>query len=665
MLERLRRPDGYSRNLPLARTRGSEYSTSHSHSRSYFYEKADAHVSPETSSESPSPRETRVTLPPLRQPTRSPMQSISFATTTSATSTWAMSPSAYSPSSTRSSSPVSRSRIQPREEYRAKIESEQGAAISPRDPDLDSWVIAQQKALAMIPPRPTPQVIHPRASISPDRHRSRAASPLWHPYPYPAAFTAERHAYRERQDSWSPEPDGWQYLPPLRNLQPSRAASPEFVQGSSSAVFSAPSRSPSPSPSVSSYSTNEASGRTDTDPTDEDDPVKVEPECIKLPPLRTMFPDAAPGWCTHHSWNGSERSSTSSVHRDALNPLSRSAVTLSTSAEYSARWRPRSPFRDDGDGDLPAQVSDLRSSISHETSNSPVTVSTRTQWRTQQGPASTRGRPAPVERIPSVGTAHTAELPVMSPTPKKYRFVTSKPVGTNAELREEELDERRRPVTVSPSGTKRRHPGTSSPSESSVDAPSPPETPEEEEDGPRKRRQGQGQLPYEGSFPAEPGSNARLVRSPRGAIVPAYHYDTERALKCAFPQCGAVLTGKKSETASHMRSHFLQAVEETLECPWPVEGEDGQKACCGMAFKDSANFGRHVSSKHIKAEEYQCNRCGRPFARRDAALRHMKTLCRVDGSGPKRKNEKRPKTKTEEFEEGEYREATTLQWLAC
>ena len=72
-----------------------------------------------------------------------------------------------------------------------------------------------------------------------------------------------------------------------------------------------------------------------------------------------------------------------------------------------------------------------------------------------------------------------------------------------------------------------------------------------------------------------------------------------------------------------------------------------------MAFKDSANFGRHVSSKHIKAEEYQCNRCGRPFARRDAALRHMKTLCRVDGSGPRRKVEKKPKSRTEEYEVGE------------
>ena len=60
-----------------------------------------------------------------------------------------------------------------------------------------------------------------------------------------------------------------------------------------------------------------------------------------------------------------------------------------------------------------------------------------------------------------------------------------------------------------------------------------------------------------------------------------------------------------------------------------------------MAFKDSANFGRHVSSRHIKAEEYQCNRCGRPFARRDAALRHMKTLCRLDGQGAKKRGRKK------------------------
>ena len=70
-----------------------------------------------------------------------------------------------------------------------------------------------------------------------------------------------------------------------------------------------------------------------------------------------------------------------------------------------------------------------------------------------------------------------------------------------------------------------------------------------------------------------------------------------------------------------------------------------------MAFKDSANFGRHVSSKHIKAEEYQCNRCGRPFARRDAALRHMKTLCRLDAGVPRKRESK--KSRTQDDEQGE------------
>ena len=381
-----------------------------------------------------------MTLPPLRQPTSSAMQSISFATTTSATSTWGM-PSAYSPSPTRSSSPVSRIRAQAREQHRAKIESEQGGAISRRN--LDSWEAVHPKALP-IPSRPAPQAIHPRASISPDRHRPRATSPMWQPYT--ASFTAGRHAYRERQDSGSPEPSGWQSLPPLRcvfpshasaalsllasqsddthltlvrcrNIQPSRAASPEFVQGSSGAMFSASSRSPSPSPSVSSYSTNEASGRTDTDPTDEEDSVKVEPESVKLPPLRTMFPDTAPGWYTHHSSHGSERPSSSSVHRDALPPLGPSAAISSSSAGYSAHWRPRSPVRHDGEGVLPAQVSDLRSSISHEASRPTAPAAhTRTQWRIQQGPASARARPAPLEHIPTAGSAPTAELPVMSPT---------------------------------------------------------------------------------------------------------------------------------------------------------------------------------------------------------------------------------------------------------
>ncbi|KAJ3004468.1 hypothetical protein NUW54_g4799 [Trametes sanguinea] len=38
-------------------------------------------------------------------------------------------------------------------------------------------------------------------------------------------------------------------------------------------------------------------------------------------------------------------------------------------------------------------------------------------------------------------------------------------------------------------------------------------------------------------------------------------------------------------------------------------------------------MGRHVTTRHAKVEEYKCGRCGRPFSRRDAALRHMKTMC--------------------------------------
>ncbi|KAI1798429.1 hypothetical protein LXA43DRAFT_875832 [Ganoderma leucocontextum] len=679
MLERLRRPDSYSRHLPpLSHTRTSEYnSTSHGRTRSYVYERAGAPVYPESSSESPSPREARPSLPLQQQATASTMQStsISFATTISATSTWAMSPSVYSPSSTSSSSPVSRVRTQ----HRA-IDSERGGAV-PRK-DRGPFEAAQRRPLP-IPSRPAPaaQVIHthPRASISPDR--SRAASPAGRLHAA-SPFTAERHAYRERQDSWSPE-SARQPLPTMWNPQPSRGTSPEFVQGSSRASRRwAPPPPPSPSPSTSSYS---ASGRTDTDPTDEDEQqhqVKIEQEQeqdregVKLPSFRSAFPSAPAMWHSHSqhspfSWDGA------SLRRDALGPLSSRSAAGSpspSSAEYAsagAVWGPRSAlFRPDGEGDtVPVLVSDVRSSISHarnETVNANANARQHTQWRVQQGPVPpptpTRTRPAPLANMPLVGTA-LAELPVMSPTPKKYRFVTSKPAEMHAE---EVLDARRRPVTVSPSGTKRRYPGASS--ESSIDIPlTPPETPEDEDESaaPRKRRQAQGQLPFENSFPAESG--AAGGRSPRGAIVPAYHYDTERALKCAFPGCGAVLTGKKSETASHMRSHFLQAVGETLECPWPADtnGEDGSgsgsggRGCCGMAFKDSANFGRHVSSKHIRAEEYQCNRCGRPFARRDAALRHMKTLCRMDGTGTRRKNEKKVKARTEEYE----RVSIHLNWV--
>ncbi|PIL27297.1 hypothetical protein GSI_10444 [Ganoderma sinense ZZ0214-1] len=434
MFERVRRPDTYSRHLPpLSHTRTSEYtSTSHGRTRSYVYERAGAPPYPESSSESPSPREARSSLP---QTAASTMQStsISFATTISATSTWAMSPSAYSsaPTSTSSSSPVSlsRTRTQP---HRA-IESEQGGAASRKDRDPYPLEASHRRAFPdplPLPSRPAPQAhavhghgpvyahtYHPRASsISPDL--SRGASPA------AAPFTAEqRHAYRdrdserirERQDSWSPESARQPLpLPPMWDPKPSRGTSPEFVQGCSSYARArgrwAPPPPPSPSPSTSSYS---ASGRTDTDPTDEDDlqpqpqpqdHVKVEPdqeqghEGVTLPSFRSAFPSAPPMWHSHSqpspshprtpfSWDTG--ASPALLRRDAMSPLSSRSAAGSpapSSAEYAsagstvaAAWGPRSAvFRHDGAGDdaLPGLVSDVRSNlnISHARSERPATT---------------------------------------------------------------------------------------------------------------------------------------------------------------------------------------------------------------------------------------------------------------------------------------------------
>ena len=256
MLERLRRPDSYSRHLPpLSHAHPSEYANtrcacffrakpsshpelmnltfiSHGRIRSYVYERAGAPTYPESSSESPSPREARPSLP---LPQHSTMQStsISFATTISATSTWAMPPSAHSPSSTSSSSPVSRARTQ--QDHRA-IESEQGGVVSPKDRDLKLFEAAQRRPLPRaLPSLPAPRAQavrshahthHPRESISPDRSRAASPSPLSTHLPAaPPSSTAEqlqRHAYayrereteRDRQDSWSPE-STWQPLPPM------------------------------------------------------------------------------------------------------------------------------------------------------------------------------------------------------------------------------------------------------------------------------------------------------------------------------------------------------------------------------------------------------------------------------------------------------------------
>ena len=406
---------------------------------------------------------------------------------------------------------------------------------------------------------------------------------------------------------------------------------------------------PSPSPSPSAFSTS--GGRTDTDPTSEDEYIyiKREPESVKLPPLRLGLPEdlrvpqeplpAAPRWRTE------------SYAASAF--LQRPGTTSSSSASPSAS--PEAHFSRLGRRDfepLRTSISDVRTRIPSSSEELPPLSSPPPTWMVQDSSARPRGRSAQPQHSRPAPTAPQAEPMELSPTPRKYRFVASKPQLAAAEQREDAVEHHRAPDVPAPAnGVKRSHAQTTRPS--SVESPSQSSN-EDDDDGPRKRAP--RQQPFDiGLFPASEAAAGRAVRGPRGAIVPQYHYDTDRALKCAFASCGTVLSGKKSETASHMRSHFLQSSGETLLCPWPIETEDGQRVRCSMAFKDSANFGRHVSSKHIKAEEYQCNRCGRPFARRDAALRHMKTLCRTDApQSSRRKGGEKKKAKAKVDRDGEH-----------
>lgn len=452
---------------------------------------------------------------------------------------------------------------------------------------------------------------------------------------------------------------------------PIRPVYPEFIQGSSrpgsrptsSGLYRGTTASPppSPSPSTSSVSTSSPSAdRDDTDPTDEDEYVyiKREPESVKLPPLQ--LPE----------WMKSEH---------LYHPKPQAQVAPSSSSSASPSTSPFGFRTGRNSYELPSTVSDLRTHVLSSSEESlPPLSSPPPRWTAHHDGAHPRGRPAPQHprnAPPKDAPASLCEGCSPTHTPKRFRFVASKPqvhVAAAAEMHEDDAAVERGRTSDAPapssctSGTKRRHAHISPPPvptaaaaasvtasadvASSATAPSTATSNEDTDGGPRKRAP--RQQPFDiGLFPAsseqqqqqqQQQGGSRMVRGPRGAIVPAYHYDTERALKCAFAACGAVLSGKKSETASHMRSHFLQQAAgtgetQTLLCPWTVEGEDGQRVRCAMPFKDSANFGRHVSSKHIRAEEYQCNRCGRPFARRDAALRHMKTLCRVDAPVPGRR----------------------------
>ncbi|RDX46466.1 hypothetical protein OH76DRAFT_841572 [Lentinus brumalis] len=565
---------------------------------------------------------------------------MSFANT-NATSTWGS--SALSSSASSSPSP-STSRVRHGEREQRPVHTEKEA--SERKEEARSAGEDFRRGPLTNPEMFAPTARTPYSDVNPSSRASSASPPL------STSASSDRLQYSTRE-SWSPEyvrpmiSKLVQYVPlryhyghenategidPCSPPEPDRPRYSEFLQGPSRPGFSTTRRGdtasppPSPSPSLTSFSARSPSvGFTDTEPTDEDEHlyIKREYENLELPPLR--LPDSVVPTLP------SIPSLTASHHRRFIGRVQRTNATSPTSALSSGS--PESPVRRSIKRDLnsfPVCESDVRTRIPFRSGELPQ-VPSRQPWAMQQHMVPSRGRPT-VPQYARDAHEPDSEQVLLSPTPKKYRFVSSRPLLRVVPIPQEVVDGDRVHSPELVGGMKRRYPTASR--ESSVDEPSAGSP----HDGPRKRGR---QQPFSvGLFPASEAA-ARSVRGPRGAINPAYHHDTERSLKCAFPTCNVVLSGKKAETASHMRAHFVEVAGETLHCPWPMESEDGQHVRCGMAFKDSANFGRHVSSRHIKAEEYQCNRCGRPFARRDAALRHMKTLCRPGGSGSKKKGRKK------------------------
>ncbi|KAI9058079.1 hypothetical protein FKP32DRAFT_1555201, partial [Trametes sanguinea] len=420
----------------------------------------------------------------------------------------------------------------------------------------------------------------------------------------PATFS--HNAQRDRAASWQGEESV--RLPPIRLFDSQRASAdysprtdaseppakracvqlpsfPDFIEGSSRPSFSASSvrsgRSrrgsssppPSPSPSAASWSTAARSvGHTDTEPTDEEDAAMSE------------------------------------YQRDQ-----------SYSPQNAA---------------IPKKL--LSSPLNYDSKNLPPTSHAAAAGIAQQVIAS--GRQAPRSR-PSKS--------VTEPEQKKYRFVASKlshdvSPPTLQPIRVD-LVERGRPSVVRP-GSKRKHGSSVSPcSTSSEDmplsailqgpAPKPASKPKRQappptqsgsaSDGPKRRgRPPRPAYDIESLAPLDPDSPEAKGH------FPEYRYEQQRDLiPCAFDGCDTKLTGKKAEMTNHLKTHFHAVGGRTLHCPWLVKDKTGQSVVCGQAFRDSANMGRHVTTRHAKVEEYKCGRCGRPFSRRDAALRHMKTMC--------------------------------------
>ncbi|KAI0367164.1 hypothetical protein BV20DRAFT_970797 [Pilatotrama ljubarskyi] len=454
--------------------------------------------------------------------------------------------------------------------------------------------------------------LHP-ATFSPERPRARAAS-----WECEGVQLPPLRSYAPQRASVHHSPDVRELAPPAKRACVQLPSFPEFVQGSSRPSFGrrdTASPPPSPSPSAASFSTTAYSaGHTDTEPTEDDAAVGDYGRSGSFPPM-------------------------------VLHPSRQAA--------------PRAPSLDEMDYEpLPPPLiatAEVHHSGAHEDS-------------TKQSKQSRR-------------RARTRAAEAKEPVQKKYRFVASRLSGDVAPPPEmSEVVERGRAPVVQ-SGSKRKLANTCSPSPASSEdvplsalvgasgatarepeaiAPKPtPEQPSPLPPVPQAKPQPQGaEPPKRRGRPPRPAYDVESFApidpdSPEAkGQFPEYRFEGERGLlQCKFAGCTAQLTGKKAEMTTHLKAHFHAVGGKSLTCPWEVTNRRGEKEPCGQTFRDSANMGRHVTTRHARVEEYQCGRCGRPFARRDAALRHMKTMCSPE---KQRWREQRIKTSADAESEDEY-----------
>ncbi|KAI8985010.1 hypothetical protein BD414DRAFT_489996 [Trametes punicea] len=471
--------------------------------------------------------------------------------------------------------------------------------------------------------------------------------------------------------------------PPLKRACVQLPSFPEFVEGASRPSFSGSTVSvasvarrgtssppPSPSPSVASWSTAAHSdGHTDTEPTDEDDAAMSE-----------------------HKRNRSY-SPLEAMHASRSESHQRPEFHVSTQA--IPQLYPSLPIDDDSD-----DVSLRPQSLSSASVGTGLDERKGPPGRTAAGQAS--GSKAPRRKTRGRPSEPYAQFQM-----KTFRFVASK---LSHDLTSMPVKQTQAPVIdrgrslVAASGTKRKHVASASPSPASSDevtlstlarsSRTPRSKPASKEERKMTTEPAPASPLQEASSPPQPRKQSRSSTESKSALAtpkrrgrpprpaydieslapidpdspeakghfPEYRYERERGLMpCAFVGCNAQLTGKKAEMTTHLKTHFLAVEDRTLTCPWTTKNKHGEHVVCGQTFKDSANMGRHVTTRHARVEEYKCGRCGRPFSRRDAALRHMKTMCSPDRQ--KMSEERRRSSSDADFEsEDEDNETDDGDW---